>query len=216
MKRFVALVLFVSWFCNGPVNAADKNFASPVTFLIPVFWATHDLIPLGITGLTTSDVTVTVTCGSGSPAQINWTGDTWTERGSGWYWVSTNDAGSPTAETECLFVVEGNGSYGPINGQAQIATAPRLVKAIAAVIGDVSGTVVSSADCTNTASTFDTTLGSVFSATDGPIYSALLFTSGALNKQQRQITGFNVNGCVTTRAFTGAPAASDAFILINK
>lgn len=75
------------------------------------------------------------------------------------------------------------------------------------------GTV--SADAGNTASTFKTNLSAT--EADHWKYAFLTFTSGTLAGQTRQITAYNGSTkFVTTVAFSAAPTAADAFLLVNR
>ncbi len=89
------------------------------------------------------------------------------------------------------------------------------VDGLTSVIG--SGTVVSSADCTNSAVLFDTDLSSYYSGTNGPREAGIRFTSGALINEIHRVGGFNVNGCVqVNQAYSGTPAAGDTFFVVTQ
>lgn len=81
----------------------------------------------------------------------------------------------------------------------------------------VTGTVVSSADCTNSSTLFDSDLPSFYGGTNGPREAGILFVTGALKNELRRIGGYNTNGCVQiNQAFSGVPAAGDKFIVVNE
>ncbi len=82
--------------------------------------------------------------------------------------------------------------------------------------GVVVGAVVSSADCTNSSTVFDTNLTATYTRTDGLKFSGITFTSGILAKETREVLAYNVNGCVTMRPFSGTPSANDTFMVINQ
>ena len=82
--------------------------------------------------------------------------------------------------------------------------------------GVVGGVVVSSADCTNSATLFDTDLAAAYAGTNGPREAGLQFTSGVLKNEVRRIGGFNTNGCVSiNQAFSGTPSAGDTFVIVK-
>jgi len=85
----------------------------------------------------------------------------------------------------------------------------------ASAMAEITGSVVSSADCTNSNTVFDTTLS--ITTADKYKDALLVFTSGALNQNVKQIDTTAINGCVTVKGgFNATPAAGDAFMIQNK
>lgn len=85
------------------------------------------------------------------------------------------------------------------------------------VFPEITGSVVSSVDCTNSATQFDTSLTE--SQSNHWTDAFLTFTSGVLSGQTKPVTVYNgTTKCVTVRApgFSTTPSANDTFRLVNK
>jgi hypothetical protein len=194
-----------------PVAAATLTYNAGTNILsvgIPIFITDTAGNPL--IGQTMATIDLYYTCG-GTPTQFNETGDTLTELDAGndpgaYVWTS-NDAVAATCAEPKLLTASGGGTDRNAWGRDvfDMRRAP------------VTGTVVSSADCTNSATLFDTDLAAVYTGTNGPREAGLLFTSGALMNEVRRIGGYNTNGCIAVnQAFSGTPSAGDAFTVVNQ
>lgn len=210
MKYIIALMLLLI-----PVtsHAIDKKIVSNNEFKIGIFSSSQK--GGGLAGLDVtapySDFAIKIQCGAGTIITVDETGDVIGDEGGGYYILITNDTFTAVNEAECLIWVEGESNYAGL-----IAKTPVKFKAVAIVDGQYSGVVVSSADCTNSQTVFDTDLTQ--SQTDHWKDSFLTFTSGTLVGQTKAVTAFNgTTKCVTVKGgFSTTPTATDTFILINK
>lgn len=207
--RGLVWAILLSLCLAAPSWALDKNLTTTIPAIL---YGIFDTEGNGITGRAlTTDYVLKLKCRSNTAITLTGTP---TEIGGGYYEMApTNTVAVGTNydwEDECIHWAEGAGAYAGL-----VAMAPAKFKALAAA--PVFGTVVSSADCTNSATQFDTTLGSAYTGTNGPREAGLRFTSGALINEVRRIGGYNLNGCVSVnQAFSGAPTAGDAFEVVNQ
>jgi hypothetical protein len=226
MRALLGLGLFLVMTAQ-PAEALDKYIGATNSFSVWTLGTDDAGSPYNVSPAPTlvfnTDFVVKVQCANGTVATIDGTGDTIAHKRGGLWIVTTNDTITCTAEQEAEAWTEGAGSYAGL-----VAYAPVAFKAItsgltingtldAAEVGFPSGTVVSSADCANSATLFDTSLAAFYSGTNGPREAGILFTSGALANEVRRIGGYNTNGCVSiNQAFSGTPAAGDVFKVVNQ
>ena len=118
------------------------------------------------------------------------------------------------ASTRVAIRVATSGSTA-VNHAINITTIPvaNIVNPVLAEVANPTGAVV--ADGANSATTFKTNLSAT--ATNHWKDCYLKFTSGSLADQVKKVTGYNgTTKFVTTDAFTGTPAESSTFEIINQ
>lgn len=206
MRRLAPLLLSLllttsAWGAEIPVSATGV----PQT-AIPILITDASGNIVTNTTFTLSDVNLFYACSNQVEAQFNETGDTLTRISSndGLYWWLTNDALTNCAPPNVM-TVYGSGTRLDIPPQTFMITTAAI-----------KATVVASADCTNSATLFDSTLPSFYGGSNGPREAGIQFTSGALANEIRRIGGYNINGCVqVNQAFSGTPAPGDAFVIVK-
>lgn len=205
MRRWLWLAL---WLMTTPALALEIPLTSggALSLGIPIRITTVEGDPVTAQTLTTVDLYYA--CSGQVETAFVETGDTLPEIDPaaypGDYYLVSNDVLASCAAPNVM-QVRGTGTD-------LVISAP-LVEV---VFQTITGTVVSSADCTNAAGLFDTDLGSTYTRTDAARYSAIVFLDGILTNELRQITGYNTNGCMTTVPFSGVPSAGNRFRIVNQ
>ena len=209
MRGLIALLLVALW--AAPASAATLTYNAGTGVLsVPIPILITDTQGTPLTGQTFTTIDLYYSCGFPGYQFIE-TGDTLSEVSAtlrpGEYVLTSNDAIAANCPEPTLMTVSGGGEDRDAWGQYvfEMQRAP------------VTGTVVSSADCTNSATLFDTNLAAAYAGTNAPREAGLLFTSGALMNEVRRIGGYNTNGCVSVnQAFSGMPVPGDAFVVVNQ
>lgn len=173
-------------------------------------------------GLALTDITITIRCAGNTQVTVDETGDGITAYEDGIHLITTNDAIGNDAEDQCYIRVAGQSGTSYVGSQGEsLVYMDEKFKSVGATvdmgIGTFSGTVVSSVDCTNSQTIFDTNLTQT--QTDHWKDAFITFTSGTLAGQTRPVTAFNATTkCITIRSpgFTTIPTAGDGFVIINK
>ena len=121
-------------------------------------------------------------------------------------------------KAETALIVDDTGTSGVVlanNAITDVKIAPGAIGS--SETGEYTFTVVSSADCTNSAVLFDTNLTQT--QTDHWKDSFATFTTGTLAGQTKSITAYNgTTKCMTVKSpgFSATPTAGDTGILVNK
>lgn len=207
---FLAFLLFVA----SPVWAVDDvYFGNPTTLEVQVNGLLNTgsqiAIPASLIEVkfscSTSNSGATITVDETDP---NWS---WTHIGTSMARFTFDAPGQGIGGTlgeVCAYWIEGVGDV-----EGRIASNKSFVRSGSRT---VSGAVVSSGDCTNSATLFDTDLTVYYAGTNGPREAGIQFIDGPLANEVRRIGGYNTNGCITVnQAFSGTPVAGNRFIIVK-
>lgn len=213
MKRLLGSVLSLAIFIGSaqamtiPLTADGKlSMAIKLNISDPYFYP--------LTGQTLATVDIYYSCANQTETAFTEGSATLTEIdptvAAGQYWLFYN-----TTLVNCAppnqMVIMGGGTDIQIFTDEPVFVAQADLSATT-----VTGQVVSSGDCANSATTFDTTLGTTY-ATNGPTQAGVRFMTGALTNEIRRVSSFNINGCITFgTGFSGTPVAGTYFIMIDR